>query len=367
MEDATTTESVDAPQPAANGGSVAAKRPVRKGKLGKTLGSHVDPSASAFPVSLLSDNAAEGLRPQRDSGILTGAMTKSAVFWDRDNTLIEDPGYLSDPAQVKLLSGASAALRRLADAGYENIVITNQSGIARGLFDEAALEKVHARLQELLAGEGARLDAIYYCPYLDGPEAVVEKYRQDSDLRKPRPGMLAQASLERKIDLAGSWMIGNSLGDTQAGRAAGCRTILVAGDDAAKDKSVDFVARSLEEAAGIVLKYTAGAQAAIPSEPPARPDAAAADAVRKELTVVGSRVEEILSFLRMVDRRQQAEDFSLGRLVGIVVQMVAVAAMVWAIFSFIRSEEYGAQIVRLLFALVLQMLALTCFLLSSRK
>lgn len=283
-------------------------------------------------------------------------MTTTAVFWDRDNTLIEDPGYLSDPDQVKLMPGAAEAIRRLAEAGFENIIVTNQSGVARGLFDEPTLERVHDRLRELLEAQGARIDAIYYCPYLDGPEAVVEEYRLESDLRKPRPGMLAKASLERKIDLAGSWMIGNSLSDTQAGRAAGCRTILIAnGSEPRRDRSVDFTAGSLDEAVDLVLKHTLVAQPQSNADP------------ASENSDVDQTLREILSFLRTVDRRNQAEDFSLGRLVGMVVQMLAIAALVWAIFSILRGEVYGAQIVKLLFALVLQAVALTTFVASAKR
>lgn len=363
MEDATRTDAADGPQQAGTTGPAVSRRGARKGKLGKTLGSHVDPSAAAFPVSLLSENGHDRLRSRDPDGIVTGVMTRCAVFWDRDNTLIEDPGYLSDPGQVKLMAGATQALRRLSDAGYENILITNQSGIARGLFDEDTLEKIHDRLRELLAADEARLDAIYYCPFLPGAEAVIEKYRQDSDLRKPRPGMLAQASLERKIDLAGSWMIGNSLSDTQAGRAAGCRTILVSADaKPGTDPSVDFTASTLEQAVNIVLKYTPGAVTESPATAPASDEP-----TRAELAGIHSTLQEMMSFLRMVDRRQQAEDFSLSRLTGIVIQMVAVAALVWSIFGIIRGEEYGAQIVRLLFTFALQLLALTCFVLATRK
>ena len=136
-------------------------------------------------------------------------MGKAAIFWDRDDTLIADPGYLDDPGKVELLPGAAEAVKRLADAGFENIVVTNQSGIARGLFNEADLDKIHDRLRNMFAAAGATLDAIYYCPYLPGEEAVVEQYRRESDLRKPKPGMLLRASLERKIDIVASWSIGN--------------------------------------------------------------------------------------------------------------------------------------------------------------
>src|SRR5574342_462513 len=117
-------------------------------------------------------------------------MSSVAVFWDRDNTLIRDPGYIADPGQVELLPGAAEALQRLTAAGFENIIITNQSGIARGYFDEAALERVHERVVALFAEQGAKIDAIYFCPYLAGDEAKVEKYRKDSELRKPKPGMI---------------------------------------------------------------------------------------------------------------------------------------------------------------------------------
>jgi D-glycero-D-manno-heptose 1,7-bisphosphate phosphatase len=328
-----------------------------KGKLGDENGLSIDPAAAAFPAALLSPPAYPPLQSRRDSLILRSVMTTSAVFWDRDNTLIEDPGYLSDPEQVKLMPGAAQAIRRLTEAGFENIIVTNQSAIARGLLDEPTLERIHARLRELLAAQGAEIDAIYYCPYLEGPEAVVEEYRLESDLRKPRPGMLAKASLERKIDLAGSWMIGNSLSDTQAGRAAGCRTILITeGSESGRDRSVDFTAKSLEEAVEIVLKHTVAATSEVKTEAGTK----SADAVDKTL-------QEILTFLRSVDRRNQAEDFSLGRLLGMVLQMLAITALVWAVFGMLRGDAYGAQIVRFLFTIALQALALTTFLVSSRR
>jgi len=332
-----------------------------QGKPTSPVGPKVDSSAATFPVSLLSPPAPPAypaLQSGESSPIVKGGMTTAAVFWDRDNTLIEDPGYLSDPDQVKLLPGTAQALRRLSEAGFENIVITNQSGIARGLFDEATLERIHDRLRELLEAEGARLDAIYYCPYLDGPEAVVEQYRLDSDLRKPKPGMLAKASLERQIDLAASWAVGNSLADMQAGRAAGCRTVLVAGGpEKRRDRSIDFTASSLDDAVQIILKHSSHAKTTD----------RAAERPEKTADSVNNTLQEILSFLRMVDRRNQAEDFSLARLTGIIVQMLAVAALVWAVFSMIRGEEYGAQIVQLLFALTLQAVALTSFVVSSRR
>lgn len=177
-----------------------------------------------------------------------------AIFLDRDGTLIEDMHYSGDPERVRPLPGAAGALRRLRSAGYRLIVVTNQSGIARGLLTNEQLAEVHHRMERLLAAEGATLDAIYYCPYLAGAEAVVEEYRRDSDLRKPGPGMLIQAARERSIDLKQSWMIGDAPRDVQAGRTAGCRTILVAAADAPPCPQADFVAADLTAAAEIILR-----------------------------------------------------------------------------------------------------------------
>ena len=160
-------------------------------------------------------------------------MKRTAVFLDRDNTIIEDPGYIDDPDKVRLLPGAAEAIRGLREQGHMVIVASNQSGVARGLFSEATLSLVHQRLESLLAEENATIDAAYYCPFLPGSEAVVEAYRKDSDLRKPNPGMLVRAAKEHDLDLRRSWMIGDSSRDMEAGHRAGCRTILV-GDVSSK-------------------------------------------------------------------------------------------------------------------------------------
>ena len=154
-------------------------------------------------------------------------MPQPAVILDRDNTLIEDPGFVSSPDQVRLKPGASAALRELNGAGYPVVVVTNQSGVARGYFTEETLQAIHQRMRELFTAEGAEIDAIYACPYLPGDEAKIATYRRDSELRKPKPGMLLLAASEMDLDLSRSWMIGDGLRDMQAGRAAGCRTIMI--------------------------------------------------------------------------------------------------------------------------------------------
>lgn len=152
-------------------------------------------------------------------------MPRPAVFLDRDGTLIEEADYLASPNQVRLLPGAAAAVRRVREVGVPVVVVTNQSGVARGYFPEERIADVHARLAELLAAEGAGVDAFYHCPH--HPTEGVGAYRVACDCRKPRPGMLLAAARDLGLDLAASWMIGDKLDDLRAGAAAGCRTVLV--------------------------------------------------------------------------------------------------------------------------------------------
>ncbi len=180
-------------------------------------------------------------------------MNRPAVFVDRDNTLIQDPGYLRDPDQVRLLDGVADSIKRLRDAGYLVIVASNQSGVARGLLTEADVACIHARIQELLHQSGTQIDDFYYCPYLPGDEAVRPEYRVDSDLREPRPGMLLLAAREHAIDLSCSWMIGDTPRDAQAGRAADCRTILITEKVVEPDTSVDFNEQSFANAVTRIL------------------------------------------------------------------------------------------------------------------
>lgn len=147
-------------------------------------------------------------------------MSRPAAFLDRDGVIIEDPGHLHDVGQVALIPGAAAAIRRVNDSGYASVVITNQSVVARGLCDEAQLRAIHDEMIRRLDLEGARLDAIYYCPH--HPEIGEAPYRQDCDCRKPKPGLLLRAAVELDLDLAASAMIGDGLRDLEAGRRAGC-------------------------------------------------------------------------------------------------------------------------------------------------
>lgn len=143
---------------------------------------------------------------------------KPCMFFDRDGTLIEERNYLSDPSQVALIPGAAEAVRLARQAGYLAVVLTNQSGVGRGYFTMAEVETVQRRLEELLAEEGARLDAIYVCPHAPGDGCAC---------RKPLPGLAVQAAGDLGIDLSASWMIGDKAADLELAAAAGMRGALV--------------------------------------------------------------------------------------------------------------------------------------------
>lgn len=151
---------------------------------------------------------------------------RAAVFLDRDGTLNEEVDFLTDPDELVLVPGAGAAVRALNDAGLAAVVVTNQSGIARGLLDEAGLARIHARLAELLAAQGARIDAWYFCPH--HPDEGAPPYRGPCECRKPAPGMLVRAARELGLDLRRSWVVGDSLRDLEAGAALGVPGVLVA-------------------------------------------------------------------------------------------------------------------------------------------
>jgi len=173
---------------------------------------------------------------------------RPAIFLDRDNTLIQNDGDLGDPDDVVLMPGVAAALARLHAGGWPLIVITNQGGVARGCYDESAVRAVHRRTAELL-GEVQILDWIW-CPW--HPAGKVPKYTGEHPWRKPAPGMLIEAARRHGLDLSRSWMIGDQDRDIAAGRAAGCRTILLGAQ--AGESAPDMVASSIDAAAAIILQ-----------------------------------------------------------------------------------------------------------------
>jgi histidinol-phosphate phosphatase family protein len=153
------------------------------------------------------------------------AVSARAVFLDKDGTLIENVPDNVDPGRVRLAPGAVEGLGRLHAAGYALVVVSNQSGVARGLFPEAALVAVAGRLDRLLGEAGIPLRGFRYCPH--HPDGRVGRYRRRCACRKPAPGLLLRAAADYGLDLAASWMVGDILDDVEAGRRAGCRTVLV--------------------------------------------------------------------------------------------------------------------------------------------
>jgi D-glycero-D-manno-heptose 1,7-bisphosphate phosphatase len=152
-------------------------------------------------------------------------MLRKAVFLDKDGTLIEDVPYNVDPALIRFNPHAVEGLQLLAQLGYLLVVVSNQSGVARGRFAEHDLGTVWKRLDSLLDPYGIDIEGYYFCPH--HPEGEVEGYAFDCECRKPQPGLLQQAAREHAIDLAASWMVGDILNDIEAGHRAGCRTVLI--------------------------------------------------------------------------------------------------------------------------------------------
>jgi len=141
-----------------------------------------------------------------------------AVFLDRDGTLVDELGFLREAAELRLLPGAAEGVRLFNEAGWRTVVVTNQSGIARGLLDEDDLRAVHARLAQELAREGAHLDLLLHCPH--HPSAGRGALVQSCACRKPEPGMLLDAARRLALDLARCWLVGDSARDLEAGRRA---------------------------------------------------------------------------------------------------------------------------------------------------
>jgi D-glycero-D-manno-heptose 1,7-bisphosphate phosphatase len=150
---------------------------------------------------------------------LTHRLRRPAVFLDRDGTIIEECCYPTDPSQVRLLGGAGAAIERLRRAGFACVVVTNQSGVGRGLISEAQMHAVNDEMRRQLHAEGTQLDGLYVCTFapLSSDKTIIEH-----PCRKPGPGMLLQAARELELDLAASWVVGDSVSDVLAGRHAGC-------------------------------------------------------------------------------------------------------------------------------------------------
>lgn len=156
---------------------------------------------------------------------LTSKPVHRAVFLDRDGTINVEKEYLHRPEDLEFISGVPQAIRRLNQAGFLVIVVTNQSGVARGYFSVADVHHLHQEMQQRLVDEGAHIDAYYLCPH--HPDKGLDEYRLDCDCRKGKPGMLIQAATEWNIDLSDSYIVGDKDSDLLAGIAAGCCPCLV--------------------------------------------------------------------------------------------------------------------------------------------
>jgi len=335
-------------------------------------------------------------------------MAGKAVFVDRDKTLIEDPGYIGDPKDVKLLPGVELAIRSLHQGGYKVIVVTNQSGVARGLLTEQTLQAIHAEMRRQLRAKGVHLDGVYYCPY--HPAGTVEKYARDSDLRKPKPGMLLKAAADMDVDLTASWMVGDSARDVEAGARAGCRTVRIhsrpstdgaAGQSWNDDESVqaDFTVRNLVDAAKVILRERFGpavqsqdthlgrdhrpaaaaacpaVESAVAESPAAKPadgpqpepgSAAQLAADQAKAPDDSSVRQEILRYVRQMVVERQVEEFSFTKLMGGVVQMLALLTLMLTFLRMLQ-EQLQASLVWGVITVALQVMSLTFFMMRRSR
>jgi D-glycero-D-manno-heptose 1,7-bisphosphate phosphatase len=184
-------------------------------------------------------------------------MGLSAVFVDKDGTLVEDVPYNVDPRRIRLLPGAAEGLRMLQRAGFVLFVVSNQSGAARAYFRPEALTGVERQIRHLLDREGVRLEGFAWCPH--HPEGAVAELAVRCDCRKPEPGLLRAAAGRHGIDLRRSWMVGDILDDVEAGHRAGCKAVLIAPGGETEwvvnpIRMPDWIARDLTMAARGILR-----------------------------------------------------------------------------------------------------------------
>ena len=337
-------------------------------------------------------------------------MSEKAIFLDRDDTLIEDPGYINDPEQVKLLDGVPDALIQLKDLGYKLIIATNQSAVAHGIVTEKVLGEIHDRLKQLLAEKNAYLDRIYYCPY--HPEGVVPKYRKESNSRKPSPGMLLKAADEMNIDLNQSWCIGNSSRDIEAGLRAGCKTILIdmppshqrqlTSSMSLAGVNPDYRAVNIKEAVNIIKKHLRSSneqqketqRVRIIQTEPAPDTADSPEQYEVQQTIPEFKEQEsqqmespkqqskpdipadktqellssILGQLKSMQRTEMFGEFSIMRLLAGIVQIIVLFCLlvtVWFLMSPDRQDNL--VFIALGFAIIFQLMTLTFYIMQGKK
>jgi len=319
--------------------------------------------------------------------------------------LIEDHGFINKPKQVKLLDGTADALIEFRAMGYKIIVVSNQSGVARGIITEKVLGEIHKRLKQLLAEKGASLDKIYYCPY--HPDAVITKYRKESDHRKPNSGMLLTAAKEMDIDLNQSWMIGDGSRDIEAGLRAGCKTILINRplhyeQPKPGEPKPDYKAINIKEAVNIVKQYIRSAdksathiesqsseqtqpvppavsedrqveeQANQPehTEPETAPDEqeTSSDSPGDSLRRTEHLLRNILYQVKSMQRADMFGEFSMIRFMAGVLQVVVLLCLLLAVwFLMSPNRQDNTVFISLGFAMVLQVMSLTFYVMQKRR
>lgn len=315
-------------------------------------------------------------------------MPDRAVFLDRDDTLIRNQGSINHPNQVELLESVPEVLIELRALGYKLIVVSNQPAVAQGIVTENVLAEIHNRLEQLLSQKGARLDRIYYCPY--HPDGVIPEYSKDSECRKPNPGMLVIAAQEMDIDLKQSWMIGNGGEDIEAGRRAGCRTILINHSGQTKQASPDeaapdHTAVNIREAANIIKRYHRGPsqlkgysateapeESVLDTKRQTQPEAPQPMRLEDTPQTPPGRTEQlltnILEQLKSMQRATMFHEFSVTRLIAGILQVVVFFCLlvtVWFLTS--PPGQDNAVLISLGFAVVLQLMSLTFYMMRGPK
>ena len=327
-------------------------------------------------------------------------MKRPAVFFDRDNTLIACDEYLGDANKVALVNGAAEAVARARKLGYATVIFSNQSGVARGYFTEEAVHAVNQKLDEMLldGDPKAVVDRHEFCPF--HPDASIEKYRQESPMRKPAPGMILNAAEALALDLSRSWVIGDAPRDIEAGHKAGCRTILFTDPNlksspaAAVERRVepDYICSTLKEAMDFIERNTEKAPDPEPQPPPPPPppstppatvvsphpatpvvteskkgDTRVAPTEARVSAASSAKLEtlanEILQELRR--RREQPQaDFSVSKLMAGVVQVIALAILFLALLN---RSDHNALMALLTFALTLQTMTIALLIMGKQK
>lgn len=333
-------------------------------------------------------------------------MPHKAIFLDRDGTIIDDSGYLSDPDSVHLLPGVELAIKSLRGAGYKIVVVTNQSGIARGMLTEDTLEEIHSALRNQLADKGAMLDAIYYCPY--HPDGSVEKYARESDQRKPQPGMLLLGAKELDLDIEQSWMVGDAGRDVGAGQRAGCKTIRIRphhedaphpGEETLEEFQADFTARNMVEAAKIILQNQDSQsddappkkndvpaevedveqqeeqeEETSPLDDESRPNFRIQSHLTQDRKGLRARVaddsnalQEIHRHVRQIVKRDETEEFSLLNVIGGVSQVLAFLFLLVVFWKALGEAQVADATLWAVVAMVFQTMSLTFFTMARKK